>query len=340
MARGLLKMLFGFIKSRLRQTIARAARTEQLERRIASLERAVAELSPETVQRSPELNSSIEVFLAANDLDGLDVTISKNDLMYQYILREQGSKTAAYLWYLESGLQMHMVVEAIANGKRRRLANVDRFLDFASGYGRLTRFLVRSMNPRRVWVAEVKKRAVEFQQRQFGVNGFVSNLIPKQTRVEERFDIIFVASLFSHLPDSTFGPWLQRLCDFLSPSGVIAFSVHDVALGGAPIGEDNQRSPRIFYARNSEEASLFSEDEPLNVDSYGVSQVNELYVARIVDGLRFPNRRYWRFKKAVHNLQDLYILSRDPDDDFSSLTLPPFRPQLPEISESETGVRS
>lgn len=324
-------MILRFIKSRLRQIIERAARSEQLEKRIASLERAVAELSPQTIQRSPELDSAVEVFLAANARDGLDVTISKNDLMYQYILREQGSKTEAYLWYLESGLQMQMVVEAIANETRRCLAEVGRVLDFASGYGRLTRFLAQRMDPRRVWVAEIKKRAVEFQQHQFGVNGFVSTTIPEQTTVEERFDIIFVASLFSHLPDSTFGPWLQRLCDLLSPSGVIAFSVHDVALRGAPMSENNDTSPQIFYERNSEESSLFSEDEPLNVDAYGVSQVNELYVARIVEGLRFSNRRYWRFKKAVHNLQDLYILSRDPDDDFSSLALPPFCPRLPEI---------
>jgi SAM-dependent methyltransferase len=323
-------MVFDSLKLRLRQAIARAARTEQLERRIESLERSVAELSPETIQRSPSLDASIERFCARNALDRLDVTISKNDLMYQYILKEHTTKTAAYLWYLESGLQMYRIVDTIAQAKGARLHELSRVLDFASGYGRLTRFLVRALDPQRVWMAEIKKGAVEFQRHQFGVSGFVSSVIPERAQINERFDIIFVASLFSHLPDSTFARWLQRLCDWLSPRGVIAFTVHDVALHGVSDGVDDT-APRICYEANSEEISLFSEDDSLGVDSYGFSIVNESYVAETINGLCFPNKKYWRFKRAVHNRQDLYVLSRDANDDFSNLALPPYRPQPDDV---------
>ncbi|MGO9954693.1 MAG: hypothetical protein ACLP50_01710 [Solirubrobacteraceae bacterium] len=52
-----------------------------------------------------------------------------------------------------------------------------------------------------------------------------------------RFDLVFVASPFTYLPDRAFGAWLSKLWELVAPGGVLAFSVHDEVLnrlgGGA-----------------------------------------------------------------------------------------------------------
>ena len=55
------------------------------------------------------------------------------------------------------------------------LEKVAAFLDFASGYGRFTRFLVQHLPADRIWVSDIQADAVAFQEEQFGVHGFVGD---------------------------------------------------------------------------------------------------------------------------------------------------------------------
>ena len=310
------------LKAAVKSAAGRAAGTRELERRLEELERSIIELQPETLPISSALNSALSDYLRENDLIGLNVTVSKNDMMLRYIQKQKTSRIDAFLWYLDSGLQMHRTVEAIAARKAGSLGAAGTVLDFASGYGRLTRFLARAMSSRNVWASDVKADAVRFVQDQFGVNGFVSSEMPAPFPVVQKFDLIFVASLFSHLPDATFRAWLQRLVDSLAQNGTIAFSVHDVALTGEPPVPLAQQTPLHEFSRISEEVSLKSDNAPLSVDTYGTSVVNEAYVARIVNSLEIENHEYWRYPHAVHGIQDLYIISRDEAADFSGLAIP------------------
>jgi SAM-dependent methyltransferase len=310
-----------FVKSTIKRAAARAAGTHELERRLRELERALVELAPDAVPVSDELRAVLDDFLRAQSIEDLDVTVSKNDLMFKYIEREKQSRAESFLWYLESGLQMQRIVEAIAARKAGDITAVGTVLDFACGYGRLTRFLAGAMDPSLVWASDIKADAVRFVTKQFGVRGFVSTEEPLALPSDQPFDIIFVASLFSHLPDATFGTWLQRLVDALEPGGLVAFSVHDVELVGKSRSTSTD-APVNEFTRMSEEVSLQSENDPLSVDSYGTSVVNESYVNRIVRGLAIENHEYWRYPRAIHGIQDLYIVSRDPAADFSGLKFP------------------
>ena len=85
-----------------------------------------------------------------------------------------------------------------------------------------------------------------------------------------------------------------------------------------------ERDPRISFEAASEEMVFFSEDAALDPAAYGVSSVNEAYVAKVVAALRSGTWRSWRYPKALHQRQDLYILSRDPLDDCAHIPLPRF----------------
>ena len=69
--------------------------------------------------------------------------------MYQFIAIKTTSAENAYFYYYRSGLHMMQVLEPIIIRKFGDIGNVDTFLDFACGYGRLTRFLVQRLDPKK-----------------------------------------------------------------------------------------------------------------------------------------------------------------------------------------------
>ena len=79
-----------------------------------------------------------------------------------------------------------------------------RILDFASGYGRVTRFLAARLPPASLWVGEIDPDAVEFQRVRFGVGGQVSAQRAADLAIDGRFDAVLASSLFSHLPKAAF----------------------------------------------------------------------------------------------------------------------------------------
>ena len=74
-----------------------------------------------------------------------------------------------------------------------------------------------------------------FQREVMGVDTFLSTSDPKDLHREESYDAIYVASLFSHLPDGAFRAWLEWLRNHLNPGGILIFSTHgpEVMLAGA-----------------------------------------------------------------------------------------------------------
>jgi SAM-dependent methyltransferase len=121
--------------------------------------------------------------------------------------------------YFDSGRQIWMTVRQILSWRFGSPRACGRFLDFASGYGRLTRHIVAELPKESVWVSDIYAEGVAFQERTFGVKGIVSRSDPKDLGFETTFDCILVSSLFTHLPAARFSGWLRRLGAALSPGG-------------------------------------------------------------------------------------------------------------------------
>lgn len=107
-----------------------------------------------------------------------------------------------------------------------RLSDCGSFLEFASGFGRFTRHLVNAVGCSHLFVSDVVDGSVDFLRDTFGVSGFYSSLDPRQMEVEKKFEIIFVLSLFSHLPEASWQPWISKLMSMLEPGGVLIFTTH------------------------------------------------------------------------------------------------------------------
>ncbi len=149
------------------------------------------------------------------------------------------------------------------------LNNVGSFLDFAAGYGRSTRFWDH-VPPKGVVIAEIQAEALAFQARELNVSTIQSTTVrPAALRVDRAFDFVFVASLFTHLPDRTFGSWLAKMWQFVSPNGVLVFSVHDEAVNESGV----ELQDGFAFIPLTEVPSL-------SVDDYGGNLTTEEYVRR------------------------------------------------------------
>jgi trans-aconitate methyltransferase len=237
---------------------------------------------------------------------GLNMEISKNDMMLLHFINNGFSVDAAVRAYLVRGVSLLDMVSKVAEKRWGSdwARQVGPFLDFASGYGTLERHLISMMPAERIYTADVKTHGVDFQIDKFGVNGVYSSFIPEEFKPAIRFQFIFVASLFSHLPEDLFRRWLTQLWNCLAPGGVLAFTVHDTSL---------RRSEEDFiYSTRSEDSDSVVEDSIKNANVYGTTFVSERYLERCFGDLDLSKDHYTRYKLVSSGLQDIYIVSKAP----------------------------
>jgi SAM-dependent methyltransferase len=102
------------------------------------------------------------------------------------------------------------------------LAKRARVLEFASGYGRVSRHL-KDLN---LVACDIHPEAVDFCKSVLNVEVIPSTTEPEDWKPGQKFDFIFAISLWSHLPDGLFQRWLSSVSAALNPGGYLMFSNH------------------------------------------------------------------------------------------------------------------
>lgn len=228
--------------------------------------------------------------------EGLKRAIDERDDMLDFALQLfDRDRDAALTNYFQNGLDQFHLVRHIASWRERPPR---RMLDFASGYGRLTRFFVHERLAEELTVSDILEGGMEFQAREFGVRTILSTPMPEKFEAPSKYDLIFVASLFTHLPPSTFTPWLRRLASLLEPEGLLLFSVHDESIAPKPFSGGIE-----FESR--------SESRVLDTDEYGSTWVTESWVREQVAAID-PAFTCVRLPRALADWQDLYVVSPAP----------------------------
>lgn len=218
------------------------------------------------------------------------------------------SPADAFHTYLVSGEGMLRDLEGILKDHGRDLSSVDSVLEFAAGYGRFTRFLVTQVSPDRVTVSDISRPAVDFSQQTFGVSGFYSTESAADLDHEGRYEVIFVASLFSHLAIEHWTDWLARLYSLLAPGGLLVFSTHGPHARDVIYGE--HWSDRLETKADGFSYLLTNETEGrLAPDYYGSAFVTEEFVRSEVAAhdLGSVTRVY---PHTMWKSQDVYVVEK------------------------------
>ena len=233
--------------------------------------------------------------------DNLSTRIHPDDQMLLHSLRHHGDAQVALSQYFNVAYQQFFVEQQIIKLLLGSHGADLEILDFACGFGRMLRFQSLISPSDQLYASEIQEDAIDFVADEFGVQGIRSSIEPEQFDPGKTFDVIWVASLFSHLPEQLFQRWIRRLTGILKPGGILCFSVHDASL--LPTGLSLPETGILFGSA--------SEIDTLPEGTYGTTYVNEAFVARVLHEAAGAKHPYVRLPRALAHEQDVYVVPSD-----------------------------
>lgn len=250
-----------------------------------------------THRLAPLIRQFIEDSDPALAATGLEIAAA--DDMYRFGLAVHQSPTEVARAYFAVGLETLSVVDRIVDWHFGAWRDVASLLDFAAGYGRITRFLVHRVPAERVTVGEIQHDALRFQSINFGVETVSASVHDVDLAPERRFDMVLVVSLFTHLPRETWIPWLARLWDRTAPGGLLVFTTHN-----------SDRRPPLGASEEGFWFDASSEIPNLDPDQYGSTFVSDVFVrSAIAEVCGASADTTQRLVRAIGD-QDVYVVVR------------------------------
>jgi cyclopropane fatty-acyl-phospholipid synthase-like methyltransferase len=207
------------------------------------------------------------------------------------------------LAYYECGENILELIEKILNDNKRSLNDVNSLLDFASGYGRFTRFIACRIDPERITVSDIDHNAVDFCMAKYGVNGVYSVRDPDAWHITKHFEVIVVISLFSHLSIELWMKWLEKLYHSLEEDGLLIFTTHGVELMEMLNIHNSQKIEEGFYFLPHSETTRLSKED------YGTTFISEDFVRNSTKA-RHIGEMVQYYSRGLQNYQDAYIIKK------------------------------
>jgi SAM-dependent methyltransferase len=254
----------------------------------------------DTLLQAHELIEAHGLVGSFSNIMGLECRISTQDDIFGFF-RGHPSSLNPLRDYFADGWRTLSELMLLLEAVDKPLLRTASVLEFASGHGRFTRHLVKALGAERVTVSDIVIDAVDFSKQTFGVKGFASASVPEQVRWPQQYELVFVLSLFSHLPRSTWTRWLQVLRDAVAPGGLLVFSTH--GMKAADFDSVKLDDEGFFFAPSSESNAI-------DANEYGTAFTSEQFVLdRIAETWGGDALRH---RSLVHfwNHQDAYVLQR------------------------------
>lgn len=236
---------------------------------------------------------------------GVVPTVHPDDLIFRFITDYPGFKTheEAIRYYFYDGANSAKKLDALLFSQLDLSRSAETsLLEFASGYGCVTRHLVNELAPVNIVSCDIHEVACSFIDSVIGVKSVLSSSTPEDLGIEnDSFDAVFALSFFSHMPDRTWGRWLKVLFDKTKSGGYLIFTTHGMATW-ENIGKPNIPESGIWFAPTSEQKDL-------DVAEYGSTITTPAYVARTInsvlgqDILHMVEAHWWGH-------QDLYVVQK------------------------------
>lgn len=244
--------------------------------------------------------------LAPREFPGIPGRIHPNDFMFDHGSPEEIAS------YAERARNVLANIDAALEAGGRTFEEVERWLDFGCGYGRVIRFLVRRVPADRIWASDVVREGVGFCSSEFGVNPHHSR--PDLDALDlEPFDFIYAISVLSHLNERNSRAFLRHLGDALRPGGIAMFTTHGrhsvehPELYGAQFAERREDIGRAVRAHGM----TFLPYEYTGGEDYGMAWHAREWVEATVAELHGDLLRVVRFvPRGLDGHQDVFAFQR------------------------------
>lgn len=165
-------------------------------------------------------------------------------------------------------------------------------LDLPCGHGRVLRSLRAAFPDATITACDINRSGVDFCSSTFGAKPVYSSRIVKEISFNERFDLIWCGSLFTHISSLLIQDFLEMFISILAPNGVLVFSMH----GSSCIYAARQRI--VTYSLDEDslnklfidfEQDGFSYHNYHGCSDYGVSFASRPWTVKIIE--KFPDLR-------------------------------------------------
>ncbi|CAD5946440.1 class I SAM-dependent methyltransferase [Planktothrix agardhii] len=167
-------------------------------------------------------------------------------------------------------------------------------LDMPCGYGRVIRFLRVVFPSAEIYACELNKEAVDFCSSVFNTHGVYSNENFTEVDFPEKikFDLIWVGSLITHLPQNKTIEFIQFALGKLSQDGIIMITshgkvIHDLMGEERKFGLNNKQIESVKFDYSNSGYGYGDYLHLPNLVNYGVSLINHKWWIHTASHLGF-----------------------------------------------------
>jgi SAM-dependent methyltransferase len=156
-------------------------------------------------------------------------------------------------------------------------------LDFPCGYGRVARHLVAAFPDANITACDIDAEMISFCAREFACKPLLSKVNFNELEFDEKFDLIWCGSLFTHLPKHKFHDCLALFSRSLVPNGVAIFTTH--GRHSYRFGSDKYLPASRFakvqreYEKTGFGYEDYSDSPSANTNNYGITLSSPAYIA-------------------------------------------------------------
>lgn len=200
--------------------------------RLSELDAACAGAGPEALPLFRDLDDDLWALL-----------LSREYARYPNIralLPELPERSLQMRWNGTAGLQLINQGKAFYVRAKERLSRSSavaledsKVLDFGCGWGRLTRFFARDVAPGALFGCDPVEEILDVSRR-LRVPATLArcDFVPERLPFEERFDLVFAFSVFTHISEAAHEACLRAIHASLSPGGILIVTVRSPAYLG------------------------------------------------------------------------------------------------------------
>lgn len=231
--------------------------------------------------------------------------IHPDDFMFHFILNSPdfpSTKNAVDYYFDDGNKSAKKLSELLYSNLKFQKREKLKLLEFASGYGCVTRHLLRELPNVTIVSCDIHQKAINFIKKQLKTDATLSKSIPEELRLNAEYDVIFALSFFSHMPETSWGRWVKALFSGLKENGFLIFTTHGLATVKLMGNTIDIPSNGFWFAPNSEQRDIDTEE-------YGSTVVTPDYVIEeIYQQTHAPLVLYRHAFWWTH--QDLYVIKK------------------------------
>jgi len=250
---------------------------------------------------SPEI---LEMCKVSAGKQGVVSDIHPNDFIFHFLMTNpcfQSQKDAVEYYFNDGAKSAKKLANLLYSDLKLQKGKPFKLLEFASGYGCVTRHLSQELPNVTLISCDIHKEAINFISKQFSTEAILSESVPERLRLQQEYDVIFALSFFSHMPESSWGQWIKTLFSGLKENGFLIFTTHgkeSAKFFGDPVIPSNG----FWFLPDSEQKDL-------DKNEYGITLVTpDFVIGELYRQIRAPLVIYRYAFWWEH--QDLYVVQK------------------------------